>query len=615
MKKTNFDAVIVGGGHAGIEAMRVLSQRNLSVALVTLDPNKNGAMSCNPAIGGVAKGHLVYEIDALGGLMGHVADQASIQGRRLNMNKGPAVRSTRVQCDKDRYVKIMNGEISKLKNLEIIAGEAADILFEGSQNNVTGLLLKDGSKITCRAVIITAGTFMNGLMFCGKERNVGGRIGDQAALHLSRSLVRMGHELTRLKTGTPPRLDARSLDFVRMEKQWGDAEIRQFSWKEVKGKLPQTCCYITYTNEAAHEVIREHMHESPLFSGEIQGVGPRYCPSIEDKIKRFPQRLRHQIFIEPEGLDTVSIYPNGLSTSLSQEVQEKYLKHIPGLESVKLLRPGYAVEYDTINPLDLRTNFMSKFAQGLFLAGQVNRTSGYEEAASQGLWAGIGASNYLLGEEEVLPDRSRSYMETLVDDLTSKGTNEPYRMFTSRSEFRLLLREDNAQERLFSLADKLGLLSKEQVLHYEKSQLEMKLALETLSEQKVRLSKDKVITLYEYLKRPEHTWETIDVEMENPLSDLAIERAEIEAKYSGYLDRQRQELESLQKTKEWLLDPNVSLDAVPSLSLEVKEKYKTHKPRNVYELSRLSGITPTAVLNIVKVAGRKPTNRAVGIDK
>jgi tRNA uridine 5-carboxymethylaminomethyl modification enzyme len=599
--KIDFDAVVVGGGHAGIEAARALTSMGQRVALVTMDASKLGAMSCNPAIGGVAKSHLVSEIDALGGLMGYVADSAAIQARRLNMNKGPAVRSTRLQCDKDRYVRTMTQELRMIPNLRIIQGEVS-ALKKSSKN--WDLVLKNGTQFMTRAAIITTGTFMRGLMFCGEERKEGGRVGDGAAKFLSEFLCELGHSLSRLKTGTPARLNAKTINFSNLEQQWGDPEIRRFSWRDPKEKLPQLCCYITHTSERTHEIIRANFDKSPLFSGDIVGLGPRYCPSIEDKIKRFADRERHQIFLEPEGLDTDSIYPNGLSTSLPSDVQLEFMRSIRGLERVEFIRPGYAVEYDTIDPTDLHYSFMSKFQEGLFFAGQVNRTSGYEEAATQGMWAGINAALYLQEKDFVYPNRSRSYTETLVDDLTSKGTQEPYRMFTSRSEYRLVLREDNAQERLFELGVELGLLTEAQKKQHSKNLAEIEKGREFLENNRIRVSKDRVQSYMEHLKRPEINWESFSIPEASFISDKAVEKLEVEAKYDGYLSRQESEISALQKLGSSLLDPSFNIEELSSLSLEVIEKYKAHNPKSVLELSKISGIPPTAVLMIARAAGR-----------
>jgi tRNA uridine 5-carboxymethylaminomethyl modification enzyme len=604
--ETRFDAIVIGGGHAGVEASRALAVRGFKTALISFDSQKIGAMSCNPAIGGVGKSHLVYEVDALGGLMGVAADHAAIQSRRLNLRKGPAVRSTRVQCDKAHYTQLMSKWVSTLEHLYIYEGEAAGFTWDESSRKVTGVRMKDGSLLQTRAVVITSGTFMRGLMFCGDERSVGGRVGESAAQFLSDSLERIGHKLSRLKTGTPARLRSSSIRFEGLARQWGDPEKRQFSWRPAEYRLPQLSCFITHTNERTHEVIRANFGSSPLFSGDIVGVGPRYCPSVEDKIRRFPDRERHQIFLEPEGLNTESIYPNGMSTSLPAAVQLEFLRTISGLESVELLRPGYAVEYDTVDPTDLTVGFMSKRLDGLFLAGQVNRTSGYEEAAAQGLWAGINASLWLEGRDFVEPDRSRSYLETLVDDLTSVGTEEPYRMFTSRSEYRLMLREDNAHERLYTLGDSLGLLSDEQKRWNDSLRLGLDSAIEALGSQRIRLDKDRVISLFEYLKRPEVAWEDLALELDHRWDDRVLEKVEVKAKYDGYLHKQEQEIEQLRRVRGWALDPTVSLRGVPGLTTEAIEKFEACRPKNVYELGRISGMTPAALLTIVRLAGRGP---------
>lgn len=604
-KEKIFDAIVVGGGHAGIEAVRVLSARGHRTALVTLDKTKIGAMSCNPAIGGVAKSHLVFEIDALGGLMGSAADQAAIQSRRLNMKKGPAVRSTRVQCDKLRYADYMVREVSLLPNVTIVESELLG--FESAGGKINKVILADGTALEARAVVITAGTFMKAIMFCGEERSVGGRFGDKAAMGLSSSIAATGHSLKRLKTGTPARLKVSSINFSKLERQWGDPEQRRFSWRETTNRLPQISCFMTYTNARTHEVIRANFGRAPLFSGDIVGEGPRYCPSIEDKVRRFADRERHQIFLEPEGLDLQTIYPNGMSTSLPADAQLDFLRTIEGLEAVELARPGYAVEYDSMNPLELRPSLMSSFVDGLFFAGQVNRTSGYEEAAAQGLWAGIGASRYLQEEDMLLPDRSRSYMETLVDDLVTKGTDEPYRMFTSRSEYRLLLREDNAFDRLGDLAQELGVVGHDHVEHYKSLNADVETLRQELTTKRVRLSADKMASLFEMLKRTDVQWENlapmIDGNGLGGASDRAIEKIEIEAKYSGYLYRVEAELVELRRAQSWGLRPDLDVASIASLSIEDREKIIKAKPKNVYELSRISGVTPSAVLAVIRAPG------------
>ncbi len=603
----NFDAIVIGAGHAGVEAARSLAVRNFSTALVTLDTSKVGAMSCNPAIGGVAKSHLVFEIDALGGWMGACADENSIQSRRLNGNKGPAVRSTRVQCDKEKYSQTMTRWVNSLPNLCLVNAEAKALVFEGRK--IAGLELADGSRISSRVVIVTAGTFMRGLMFCGDDRKVGGRYGDKASDFLTQSILESGHQIFRLKTGTPARLKASTINFSKASEQWGDPEKRRFSWHINERALPQLSCYMVYTNSHTHDIIRENFSKSPLFSGEIQGVGPRYCPSIEDKVKRFAERDRHQIFLEPESLDGDSIYPNGLSTSLPADVQLSFLRSIPGLESCELIRPGYAVEYDSIDPRDLNFDFSSRFTEGLYFAGQVNRTSGYEEAAAQGLWAGLNAGRFLQGQPSLSPRRERSYLETLVSDLVTKGTEEPYRLFTSRSEFRLLLREDNAADRLIALGRENGVVSDPQMRAYDKLRADTVEAKERLCNSRIRLDANRVISLYEYLRRPEIRWEDLSSDYALVASDAALERIEIETKYSGYLLKQESELRQLESMRNWDLDPSLSLRGNSTISHEALEKYEKHKPKNVWELSQISGITPAAVLAIAKGAGRRNVSR------
>jgi len=603
-----FDAIIVGGGHAGIEALRVLCKKGHRVALVTLNKNKNGAMSCNPAIGGVAKGHMVHELDVLGGLMSEAADFATIQSRRLNMKKGPAVRSTRVQCDKDLYVSFMNSKLAQLEGLSVIEAEASELIVKN--NKITGLRLADDVELECRALIITAGTFMSAVMHCGQKKTIGGRIGDKASNFLSKSLQAYGHSLSRLKTGTPPRLSSKSINFNNLEKQWSDESPKFFSWKNTSFQQKQLCCYITYTGAETEEIVKKYMDESPLFSGEIKGTGPRYCPSIEDKYKRFPDKKRHQIFLEPEGLTSDSVYPNGLSTSLSLETQMKFVRSIPGLECIEILRPGYAVEYDSLNPQEMTEQLMSKSVKGLFFAGQINRTSGYEEAAVQGLWAGLNASQMLDNKDFIFPDRSRSYMDTLVDDLVKKGTLEPYRMFTSRSEYRLTLREDNSPNRLFELASEHSLLEDKQISYYKDYFENIDKINSFSSAKRIRVNKDKVHSLSEHLKRPEvslidYCKEESSFSFSSPSFLRAMEKVEIDLKYSGYLSRQNDEQKKLKSLSLLELDPDTDLSLVQGIKEELREKFRKHRPKSVKELLSISGMSPTAVLIISKVASKK----------
>jgi len=624
-----FDVVIVGGGHAGIEAARALSACGFNSALVTLEKNKIGSMSCNPAIGGVAKGHLVHEIDALGGLMGACADYNAIQRRRLNMKKGPAVRATRVQCDKKGYCETMVSWVSNLPNLTIIEDECTGLLFDkntSGDNVVKGIELSNSKKLFSKTVAITSGTFLKSVMYCGKERVKGGRFGDGSADKISESLIQIGHSLVRLKTGTPPRLDTASINYSKLEAQGSDSACPFFSWRTIEGnienKFENHDCFITYTNSRTHNIISENLEESPLFSGDISGIGPRYCPSIEDKVNKFPDRLRHQIFLEPEGVDTNFIYPNGLSTSLSKEIQESYMRTIPGLERVILLRPGYAVEYDAVNPRDLHSSLMSKHCEGLFFAGQINRTSGYEEAAAQGIWAGMNIAQYLRSEDFITPDRSRSYIEVLIDDLVNLGTNEPYRLFTSRAEYRLFLREDNASERLFELGLQIGVLSKSQIAFNEQVSQKVTELKSSLKEKRIKVGKDRSERLIDYLKRPENSLEQIITDnlasivpkkgssnKDYFIFKTCIDKIEVETKYKGYIDRQIREINKFNQIKK---DFYINLDSVleiPALSNEEREKIKLNKPQSFFDLKRISGITPSSVMEILRQR-KKPLSRA-----
>lgn len=612
----DFDVIVIGGGHAGCEAAHAAAQMGCSTALITLNPERIGFMSCNPAMGGLAKGQLIKEIDALGGIMGMNTDKTAIQYRRLNSSKGPAVRSSRAQCDKALYALRMQEFLAQISNLSLVTAEVAGLVSEGSR--VTGVQLTDGSEIRSRTVIITSGTFLKAIMFTGFDQTEGGRVGDKSALGLSGSLERLGFRLGRLKTGTPPRLDRRSIDFTQVQAQPGDDKPVPFSFyfkPERFPLLPQINCYITYTNPRTHEIIEQNFERSPMFSGLIQGVGPRYCPSIEDKVKRFRDRDRHQIFLEPEGLDTNEVYVNGISTSLPQEVQEKFVRSIVGLEQASFIRFGYAVEYDCVDARQLKMTLESKDISGLYFAGQINGTSGYEEAGAQGLVAGINAALSVQNKDPFIISRTEGYMGVLVDDLVLKGTDEPYRMFTSRAEYRLLLREDNADLRLSEEGWKIGLLKDSQYEQFTKRRNEIERGRKELTEhyfypnEKTNLwftdrglsgLKDRV-SAEVLLRRPEFKWEEI-CNLGFPGREFASdvqEQVEVQVKYEGYIRRDMELLEGVRKNELLRIPPELDFELVPGLSNEIKSRLKLTRPETIGQVSRMAGVTPAAVANLM----------------
>ncbi|MFN4227506.1 MAG: tRNA uridine-5-carboxymethylaminomethyl(34) synthesis enzyme MnmG [Candidatus Ratteibacteria bacterium] len=584
MKK--YDVIVIGGGHSGIESALACKKMGMDILLITFEKQKIGYMSCNPAIGGVGKGQIVKEIDALGGEMAKATDNTAIQFRTLNSSKGPAVWSTRVQVDRKKYNEYMVDLVEK--NIEIFEGEVTDLIIK--DKTICGVQVNGEEIIFSKCVILAPGTFLNGVIHIGLESFKGGRIEEKKSSKLSEKLKELGFEILRFKTGTCARLDGNTINFSLLTPQYGDAKIRPFSFSTDKIEIKQLPCYITYTNERTHKIIRENLDRSPLFTGVIKGTGVRYCPSIEDKVVKFPHHTRHHIFLEPEGRNTNMYYPNGISTSLPIDVQDEFIHTIKGLENVKILRYGYGIEHDVINPLQIYPTLETKIIKNLFLAGQINGTTGYEEAACQGLIAGINASLKVKNMQPLILDRTTSYIGVLIDDLTTKGTNEPYRMFTSRVEYRLLIREDNADIRLREIGFKLGLVSKEE-WEKTKEKIEMieKIKRE-LKNRKIKIS-DKTITLFEYIRRP---GVKLNDFVTNYREDILF-TTEVEIKYAPYIERNLKEIEEFKNLEKIKIPPNFNYNDIPGLSLEIKEKLSKFKPLNLGQASRISGITPSAI--------------------